>query len=64
MYTRKILNWCEEKYEDSIDDYSFTGYAKAFGLGAIEGAIDGMVIIGALLTLGSIATTICNKSKK
>ena len=65
MIARKIINWCDEKYENEVlgDDRPIS-YAKAFGLGAIEGLVDGLVINGALLiTVGTIVS-IVNKSKK
>lgn len=40
---RKVLDWTEKKF-DEIDENTKHPYLKAFGLGAIEGAIDGAVI--------------------
>lgn len=43
MLVKEVLNKVEEKFDD-IDVTDKHPYLKAFGLGAIEGAIDGAVI--------------------
>lgn len=62
---RKILDWCDEKYENEVlgDDRPIS-YVKAFGLGAIEGAIDGLVINGVLLIAAGTIATIIGKTNK
>ena len=42
--TKGILDWTEEKF-DEIDENTKHPLLKAFGLGAIEGAIDGAVLM-------------------
>ena len=42
--TRQILNWTEEKTEEIIEGDVKHPYLKAFGLGCIEGLVDGAVL--------------------
>ena len=51
--TRKILNWTERKNEeiDVINDKH--PYLKSFGLGCVEGFIDGVVVMYPIL-IGSL----------
>lgn len=43
----KVLNWNEEKYNDLIyEEECPKTYVKAFGCGALDGLIDGLVIVG------------------
>lgn len=50
--TRNILKWIDKCDEENMssDKSMPTKCIKSFGLGALEGAIDGAVIAGALLT--------------
>ena len=64
MITRKILNWCEEKREEVYADDRPISYVQTFGLGAIEGFIDGWLFNGVLLTAATTIAFIANKSKK
>ena len=50
--TKEILNWVE-KETDKIDENTKHPYLKSFGLGAIEGAIDGAVLMYPIL-VGSL----------
>ena len=49
--TKKILKWTDRKLEEinKSDEIGGKELAKAFGVGAIEGFIDGLVINGAVL---------------
>lgn len=56
---RQILDWQKEKAEALIDDpneVNATSMAKAFGLGIIEGAVDGFFVVGLI----SWGVTVCN----
>ena len=46
---KRILNWNDRRYDELLDsdDRDFVAGVKAFGIGAVEGFIDGAVIIGA-----------------
>ena len=55
---RKILGWCDKKYEEILEDDDNICHAKAFGLGAIEGAIDALVVLGAIASVSVIIETI------
>lgn len=63
---REILNWCDKKAEKVTAEYdgSFKSNAKCFGIGAVEGAIDGLVINGALLIIVGGIATIFGKTNK
>jgi hypothetical protein len=54
--TRGILNWTQEKYDKVIEniDTEKHPYAKSFGLGCIEGAIDGAIIAYPVLLAGCL----------
>lgn len=41
---KELLNWTEEKFEEIDTDNDKHPYLKSFGLGAIEGFVDGAVI--------------------
>ena len=49
--TRKILDWCDKKEKELMDcDLGDkTVFIKAAGLGFIEGAIDGAVVVGTIV---------------
>lgn len=49
--TRKVLNWTDKKF-DAIDENTKHPYLKAFGLGAVEGVIDGAVLMYPVLIGG------------
>lgn len=51
--TRNILDWTEKK-TDEIDMTDKHPYLKAFGLGSIEGYIDGAIIAYPILLASSI----------
>ena len=53
MITRTVLNWTKEKYEEiDVTEQGAGKYVKAFALGAIEGAIDGVVLAYPVLLAG------------
>lgn len=49
---------------DNEGDYSPKGYAKAFGLGALDGLIDCLIIGGVMLYATAIVTTVAKAVKK
>lgn len=55
---KKVLDWTEEKMDGIMDDIDNGTdkhpYLKAFGLGAIEGFIDGAVIAYPFLLIACI----------
>lgn len=53
MLAREILNWTEEKMDDIDVEKDKHPYLKAFGLGAVEGYIDGAMIAYPILLVGS-----------
>ena len=54
--TRKILDWTQEKFDDVVDNIDTEKHPnlKAFGLGCIEGVIDGAVLAYPVLLVTSI----------
>ena len=50
---KKILNWTEVEF-DNIDENTKHPYLKSFGLGAIEGFIDGAVLMYIPMLIGLI----------
>lgn len=62
---RGILDWTEEqmeKIENNIDEVKHP-YVKAFGIGAIEGAIDSLVVTGAIVTVAGVVAKVISKKK-
>lgn len=64
--TKKILKWTDEKLEEIYESDEVGGkeLAKAFGVGAIEGFIDGLVINGAILFAAGVVNIVKNAVKK
>ena len=60
--THGILNWTEDKMIE-LDGTKKSDYAKAFGLGCIEGLIDGSVIVGAVVIVKGWIDIIFKKNK-
>lgn len=50
----KIVDWDRRKTEEAMEDDSLKGYAKCFGVGCIEGAVDACALVGAAVTIISI----------
>ena len=52
MLTKKVLNWVDKKYDEIYDNKNtkFRG-VKEFGLGVIEGAIDGAILAYPILLI-------------
>ena len=50
---KKVLDWTEEKIEEIDVDNDKHPYLKAFGLGAIQGFIDGAVLAYPFLVVGA-----------
>lgn len=48
---KQIVHWSDDVFEKIVDEYDENpkkNGAKAFGLGALEGALDLFVIVGAI----------------
>ena len=58
-----ILNWTEDKTIE-LDGTKKSDYAKAFGLGCIEGLIDGAVIVGTIGIVKGWIDIIFKKNKR
>lgn len=55
---KELLKWTDKKMEDVCNDPNEShGFAKAFGLGALEGAIDAVAVLGTVGLLGCIVAT-------
>ncbi len=66
---KMVLDWTEDKITE-IDNDIANGtneikhpYLKSFGLGAIEGAIDGLVVTGALTVIAGTIIKVASKKK-
>lgn len=46
---RHILNWVDDKMDESIKNEDDHVMSKAFGLGMIEGLVDGLFVFGAVM---------------
>ena len=66
---KKLLDWTDNKFTEIHDDIaSGTNeikhpYLKLFGLGAIEGAIDSLVVTGALTIVAGTIIKVVTKKK-
>ena len=66
---RDILGWTDNKFTEIENDIaSGTNeikhpYLKSFGLGAIDGAIDGLVVTGALTIVAGTIIKVVTKKK-
>ena len=66
---RGILNWSDDKFTEIENDIANGTneikhpYLKAFGLGAIDGAIDGLVVVGTLSTIAGAIIKVASKKK-
>lgn len=62
---REIHEWIDAKMEEVYEEENDKkAYAKAAGLGWIEGTLDGLAVIGAASMLASGICLICSKIKK
>lgn len=62
---KEILYWTDEKYEQIIENPNEKHpYAKAFGLGCIEGALEGLVVGGVMLLAVSGIISACKRKQK
>jgi len=63
---RSILGWVDTKFKKVVNDTEEStgmGLLKSFGLGAIEGTLNGLTILGGYtIVLGVVA--VLNKVKK
>lgn len=66
MMTRHILNWTKKEYEKVLesDECGVKEFAKAAGIGAIEGAIDGAVIVGLTAFVLGVVDIVKNATTK
>ena len=64
--TKEILKWTDEKLEEIYESDEVGGkeLAKAFGVGAIEGFIDGLVIVGGIYWVAGVVKIVKNAVKK
>lgn len=54
---KELLKWVDDKFEKVANDPNEAHpYAKSFGLGAIEGAIDAVAVLGTLGLIGAFVT--------
>ena len=66
---RNLLDWTDNKFTEIENDIaSGTNeikhpYLKSFGLGAIEGAIDSLVVTGALTVIAGTVIKVASKKK-
>ena len=66
---KNILDWTEDKYDAiETDVVNKTNeikhpYLKSFGLGVIEGAIDSLVVTGALTVIAGTIIKVASKKK-
>lgn len=64
---KQIIDWSDAEYQESLNNVELTPherYKKAFVSGAVEGAIDGLVLSGlAVITVGFVKM-IVDASKK
>lgn len=62
---REIINWCDKeqaKAYEEYDEHALKGIARAFRSGFVEGALDGLLISGVVLTaVGLVAMVKPNK---
>ena len=66
---RNILDWTGKKYNE-IENDIVTGndeikhkYLKAFGIGAIEGAIDSLVVTGTLTLIAGAVIKVTSRKR-
>lgn len=57
---KEILEWNDEKFNESLNEDGPKCYIKAFCTGVIEGAVDLLVVVGIIYYI----TLICNLIKK
>lgn len=61
---RKALDWIDKKEVEAIEDENEKrGLAKAVGLGALEGTLNGFAVVGALTMIWSTVELIVNRNK-
>jgi hypothetical protein len=62
---REIHEWIDEKMDEVYEEENDKkAYAKAAGLGMVEGGLDGLAIIGAFSIIMSGVCLVCSKFKK
>lgn len=47
-FSYKLVEWCDEKIDDLVDDNSKLAYLKAFGYGALSAIPDALSFYGAV----------------
>ena len=66
---RNLLDWTDSKFTEIENDIASGAneikhpYLKSFGLGAIDGAIDGLVVTGALTIVAGTIIKVVTKKK-
>ena len=59
---KEVLYWTDKKFEEVVENPNEKHpYIKAFGLGALEGFLEGCTIIGGFVVALSIASTLVKK---
>ena len=55
---KSILKWGDAKFEEALNQEGTRGLAVSVGVGAIEGAIDSLVVLGALAVVCNVISAI------
>ena len=59
---KSVLTWSDAKFEEALDDKNTArGCAKAFGLGALEGALDACALLGGVCLVTSVVQCFTKK---
>lgn len=58
---RQILKWCDRKEEEAVQEEKMS---KAVYSGAVEGAINAIVVLGTLVLTSSVAYIVKDMIKK
>lgn len=65
MLARKVIEWCDQKEEESFKHDNYRTYARKCGcLGFVEGMIDGAIIVGLTFAASGYVTLIKKLAKK
>lgn len=61
---RMILEWTDRKFDDVNDGTDKHALMKSIGLGVIEGALNGITVIGTITVLGIAVSVVSSAIKK